>query len=82
MKKILLVILLIFTLVLCSACTSEQLGYRKYPYITIQPSVLGSKMYLRLPVDNNKYIYHSYDFENTENGIDMIIHFGLDKLIK
>jgi len=76
MKKLLLIILLIFTLVLCSACTSEQLGYRKYPYITIHPSALGTAMRLRLPVDSNKYIYHSYNCESTENGIDMIIHFA------
>ena len=75
MKKLLLAILLIFSLVLCSACTSEQLGYRRYPYITIHTSAFGKPMHLRLPIDSNKYIYHSYDCENTESGIDMIVHF-------
>lgn len=75
MKKFLLVVLLVLALVLCSACTSEQLGYRRYPFVKLDPSPAGQLIYLRLPLDENDYVYHSCDFENTENGIDMIIHF-------
>lgn len=75
MRKTLLVAVLVLTLILCGACTSEQLGYRKYPYIIVNPSVFGNTMKLRIPLDDNKYVYYSHNFENTENGIDMIIHF-------
>lgn len=77
MKRLLLVILLISLLILCSPCaTDQQLGYRQYPYVSINPSRMGQIMRLYIPPDKNDYIYHSCDFENTEIGIDMIIHFA------
>ena len=76
MKKLLLVILFVFILITCSGCSDEELGYRQYPYIVVQPSFSGESIKLYIPLDENDYIYHSGVFENVENGIDLIIHFS------
>lgn len=76
MKKLLLAILLVFIMITCSGCSDEELGYRQYPCVSINPSITGEITRLRIPLDENDYMYHSCDFENTESGIDMIIHFS------
>ena len=76
MKKV-VALLVVFTLAafLLTGCSSQTLGYRKYPNVRIDPSIYGELITLRLPLDDCEYIYNSYDCEYTEEGLDLIIHF-------
>ena len=74
---------LCFILILClfvlTGCSSQSLGYRKYPHVLVNPSTLGEMIKLRLPLDEHIYIYSSYGCEQTESGIDLTIHFTKSK---
>ena len=74
-KVVVLIIALVLIIPLLAGCSSKTLGYRKYPSVHINPSVMGDMIKIRLPLDENRYVYHSYDCANTEEGIDLTIHF-------
>lgn len=75
-KKV-VALLVVFTLAafLLTGCSSQTLGYRKYPHVRIDPSLYGELITLRLPLDEHEYIYDGYHCEYTTEGIDLIIRF-------
>lgn len=75
-KKVILLMTVLAMATLClTGCSSSTLGYRKYPYVQINPSPMGDFIKIRLPLDDKQYVYGSYSCEYTEEGIDLTIRF-------
>lgn len=76
-KRIILLIFIIsFIFVFLTACSSQQLGYERYPYVSIYPSFAGSKINIKFPPQEKRLVYNGFNIVDVnENELNVVLCF-------
>lgn len=76
-KRIVLVIFIIsFIFIFLTGCSSQQLGYERYPFVSIFPSFMGSRINIMFPPQEKRLIYNGFNIvEVNENELNIVLCF-------
>lgn len=76
-KRIVLIIFVIsFIFVFLTGCSSQRLGYERYPFISIFPSFFGSRIDIKFPPQEKRLIYNGFNIVDVnENELNIVLCF-------